>query len=98
MMIAAEQILNWGDSLLYPLLFDPIYKSRIWGGERIGQIFDRQLPSNDIGESWDVACHKNGTSLIANGPHKGRALDELIEEYGRRLMGTALDEKDIEKF
>ena len=48
MMIAAEQILNWGDSLLYPLLFDPIYKSRIWGGERIGQIFDRQLPSNDI--------------------------------------------------
>ena len=37
-------------------------------------------------------------SLIANGPHKGRALDELIEEYGRRLMGTALDEKDIEKF
>ena len=98
MMIAAEQILNWGDSLLYPLLFEPIYKSRIWGGERIGQIFDRQLPSNDIGESWDVACHKNGTSLIANGPHKGRALDELIEEYGRRLMGTALDEKDIEKF
>jgi len=49
----------------------------------------RQLPSHDIGESWDVACHENGTSMIANGRHKGKALDQLIKEYGRKLMGTA---------
>lgn len=79
-------------------MFNPIFKQRIWGGQRIGEIFDRQLPSHDIGESWDVASHENGTSVVANGVHAGKGLDELIGEYGRELMGTALDEKDIEKF
>lgn len=39
--------------LLYPFLFEPILKERIWGGQKLGQLFDRRLPGDKIGESWD---------------------------------------------
>jgi len=84
--------------LLYPLLFEPILKERIWGGQKLAKLFNRQLPGDKIGESWDVACHKNGTSIVANGKYKGKSLDELIEKFGRCLLGNSLDDKDIEKF
>lgn len=84
--------------MLYPLLFEPILKERIWGGQRLGKLFNRQLTADKIGESWDVACHKNGTSIISNGKYKGKSLDELIDKFGRCLLGNDLDDKDIEKF
>ena len=84
--------------MLYLLLFEPILKERIWGGQRLGKLFNRQLTADKIGESWDVACHKNGTSIISNGKYKGKSLDELIDKFGRCLLGNDLDDKDIEKF
>ena len=84
--------------LLYPLLFEPILKEKIWGGQKLGKLFDRQLPGDKIGESWDVACHQNGTSVVSNGEYKGQTLDELIKKFGRCLLGNSLDDKDIEKF
>ncbi|WP_294360249.1 mannose-6-phosphate isomerase, class I, partial [uncultured Clostridium sp.] len=45
------------------------------------------LPEGDIGESWDVACHENGTSIVANGRFKGISFDKLIESYGEKVLG-----------
>ena len=84
--------------MLYPLLFDPILKERIWGGQRLKELFNRELQVDKVGESWDVACHENGTSVVSNGQHKGKKLDELIKEYGRQLLGSSLKDKDIAKF
>lgn len=84
--------------MLYPLLFNPILKERIWGGRRLEELFNRDLPEARIGESWDVACHENGTSIVSNGDLKGRSLDELIKRYGSQLMGYAFDEKSLSKF
>jgi mannose-6-phosphate isomerase len=82
--------------VIYPLLFDPILKEKIWGGRKLEGLFGRKLPAERIGESWDIACHKNGTSVVSNGIHKGKPLDLLIEELGIELLGCGL--KDIEKF
>lgn len=84
--------------MLYPLLFEPILKERIWGGQKLGKLFNRQLTGDKIGESWDVACHNNGTSIVSNGRYKGKSLDELIEKFGRCLLGDSLEDKHIEKF
>ncbi|HZJ83025.1 MAG TPA: mannose-6-phosphate isomerase, class I [Clostridia bacterium] len=84
--------------MLYPLLFYPILKEKIWGGRRLGELFNRDLLGDRVGESWDVACHENGTSLVANGSHKGKSLEDLIEEYGRGLLGNSLEQRDIDKF
>lgn len=65
----------------YPLTFHPIYKEKIWGGRRLSDLFGRQLPDGLIGESWDVAAHTNGTSVVAEGPLAGKTLTEVVRAY-----------------
>lgn len=74
---------------MYPLKFENLYYEKIWGGRDLEQFRDN-LPDGNIGESWDVACHKNGTSIVANGEFKGKTLDVLIKEEGSRLIGTKI--------
>ncbi len=64
--------------MYYPLKFKPVYKSYIWGG-RYFEKLGRELPEGLVAESWEVSCHKNGLSVIANGEYAGRTLVELIK-------------------
>lgn len=73
---------------LYPLTFHPIYKRKLWGGHLLGELFNRSLPEGSIGESWDVAAHPLGNSVVANGALAGCTLKELIDLYGVKLLGT----------
>ncbi|WMJ81697.1 class I mannose-6-phosphate isomerase [Clostridium sp. MB40-C1] len=79
---------------MYPIRFENLYYEKIWGG-RDFQEFRNNLPKGNIGESWDIACHKNGISIVANGNLKGKRFDEIIKEFGHSLVGT---EVSIEKF
>lgn len=72
---------------LYPLTFHPIYKEKLWGGRRLESVLGRDLPGGPIGESWDVAAHAHGTSVVDQGPLAGRSLDQLVAEYGEELLG-----------
>ena len=74
----------------YPLLFQPIYKELIWGGARMAARYERELPSDSIGESWDVSCRDDDMSVVENGVLAGRTLGELIAEDRAGLLGTAL--------
>ncbi|WBW97024.1 type I phosphomannose isomerase catalytic subunit [Oceanirhabdus sp. W0125-5] len=74
---------------MYPLKFKNIYFEKIWGG-RDFELFRDNMPEGNIGESWDIACHKNGTSVVANGEFEGMKLDELIEEKGAELIGSKI--------
>ena len=42
------------------------------------------------GESWDIACHKNGTGKVANGELKGKSFTEIIDMYGEKLLGKEI--------
>jgi len=84
--------------MLYPLKFKPLYKDYIWGGRNL-EILGKTLPDNGIvAESWEVSCHKNGSSIIANGEFEGLSLPDLVERLGRELMGSSLPHEDIDKF
>jgi mannose-6-phosphate isomerase len=72
---------------VYPLKFENIYFDKIWGG-RDFELFRSNLPEGNIGESWDVACHPHGTSVVANGDFKGMKLDELIKLKGSDILGS----------
>ncbi|WP_051542111.1 type I phosphomannose isomerase catalytic subunit [Clostridium lundense] len=74
---------------MYPLKFQSIYFLKIWGGRTL-QLFRNNLPKGSIGESWDVACHHNGTSIISNGKFKGMKLDDLIQIKGNELLGNTV--------
>ncbi len=64
----------------YPLIFQPILKEKVWGGQTLKN-FGKRLPKNtSIGESWELAdlpgSIPNGKSVIANGALKGKTLEE----------------------
>lgn len=77
--------------MLYPLFFEPIYKNIIWGGRKLETYFKRNIPEGNVAESWEVCCHKNGMSIIKNGPLKGKTLDEVIKLYGKEILGKKYD-------
>ena len=63
---------------MYPIKFENLYFKRIWGGNGLNG-FRNNIPESVIGESWDIACHKNGTGIVSNGKLKGKKFDEIIE-------------------
>lgn len=73
---------------MYPFKFKPVYKELVWGGNQLQRLFNRQLPSDKVGESWDICTHKNGTSVVDNGSLAGKTLQELLELYPAQILGT----------
>ncbi|MGL4740174.1 MAG: type I phosphomannose isomerase catalytic subunit [Sarcina sp.] len=74
---------------MYPIKFKSLYYDKIWGG-RDFELFRNDLPEGMLGESWDIACHNNGMSIVENGEFKGMRFDELINLKGEELLGTAI--------
>lgn len=79
---------------MYPIKFENLYFKRIWGGNGLKR-FRNNIPESVIGESWDIACHKNGTGIVSNGKLKGKKFDEIIEVYGEELVGTKINSKEF---
>ncbi len=76
--------------MLYPLLFAPILKARLWGGRKLGSLYGKALPpAVPIGESWEISDRAGDASVIANGPLAGRDLRWLMEHHRAEVMGTA---------
>lgn len=75
---------------VHPLRFEPIFKRRMWGGQALGPMFDKRLPADQpIGESWELADLPDDKSVAAEGPVKGKRIDELVRDWGRALLGRA---------
>ncbi len=75
---------------VYPLIFKPIFKPKIWGGRKLESLLGKQLPAGaQIGESWELADLEDDQSLVTAGPAAGRGLGELVREWGPELIGRA---------
>ena len=80
---------------LYPLKFTPIYKDKIWGGDKIRQLLNKDygnLPN--CGESWELSGVEGNVSVVSNGYLAGNTLEELVEVY----MGDLVGDKTYEKY
>lgn len=75
-----------GNPLNVPLRFKPAYQTVVWGGRRM-EAFRADLPSGPIGESWDLADHARGMSVVADGPLAGTTLKDLTTRFGAALVG-----------
>ncbi|MGB8890317.1 MAG: type I phosphomannose isomerase catalytic subunit [Candidatus Korobacteraceae bacterium] len=74
--------------LLYPLRFEPIYQYRLWGGRRLANLFTAPLPGDGpIGEAWVLSDRDDHPSRVANGPLKGRAIGQLLEQFPEQILG-----------
>lgn len=81
----------------YPLRFEPIFKERIWGGRRLETALGKELPAGKlIGESWEISNHGDDSSVIANGPLRGRTLRELMQTAPESLLGDNASPRDAQ--
>ena len=84
---------------LYPLKFKPIFKDKIWGGEKVKTIYGLDFaPLPNCGEVWSLSGYPENISLVQNGFLAGNDLDELIEVYMGDLVGEKVFAKFGEKF
>lgn len=79
---------------LYPLKFRPIYKERIWGGDKLPELLNKNYSMAHCGESWELSGIQQDISVVSDGYLKGNNLEELIEVY----MGELVGEKIYDQF
>ncbi|MCI1780004.1 MAG: class I mannose-6-phosphate isomerase [Bacteroidales bacterium] len=92
---------------MYPLVFKPILKQKIWGGERIipfkhldGNLAEKDENGNplclmkQVGESWEISGYPGSESVVAEGELSGISLPDLIDIYKGDLIGR----KNYEKY
>ena len=84
-------------SELYPFIFTPHFKERVWGGRNLERLYGKQLPADQvIGESWEITDRPEGVSVIANGPLAGKTLRWLMETHSGELLGA--NRADVKTF
>jgi mannose-6-phosphate isomerase len=78
---------------LYPIRLKPIYKSLIWGGEKLKEEYGKTDAPEMTGESWEISMVEDNISEVDNGFLKGNNLEEIIEIYMGDLVGDFIYEK-----
>src|SRR5436853_6494941 len=75
-----------------PLGFEPIFQERIWGGRKLAELFEKNLPAGKrIGESWEIVDRPEAQSVVTNGPWKGKTLHELWSQHRTEVFGHVPD-------
>lgn len=73
-----------------PLVFKPIYKETIWGGDALRTRFQRPIETGrTIGESWEAVSLGAEQSVVAQGPYAGTTLGELSAGAPEALRGNS---------
>jgi len=62
---------------LYPIKFKPILKEKIWGGQKLKSILNKESDLSNIGESWEISDVEGDTSVVSNGILEGQTLNHL---------------------
>ncbi len=84
---------------LYPIKFKPIFHEKIWGGQRIRTVLNKDFGNlPNCGESWEISGVEGNISEVSNGFLAGNNLSELIEIYMGDLVGDKIYEKFGQEF
>src|SRR5205809_6254884 len=79
-------------NLTTPLVFEPIFQERIWGGRRLETAFGKKLPAEKrIGESWEIVDRPEAQSIVARGPLKGKTLHHLWTQHRDEIFVGLFD-------
>ncbi|MGB7841571.1 MAG: type I phosphomannose isomerase catalytic subunit [Salinimicrobium sp.] len=73
--------------LNYPIKFKPILKEKIWGGNKLKEILNKDSGCENLGESWEISGVKNDISVVENEPLKGQTLNHLLDTYKEDFLG-----------
>ena len=81
-----------------PLKFEPIFKTLVWGGEKIAPYKGIETSQQHIGESWELSGVAGNESVVAQGPLKGKTIAQLVKECKGELVGKHVYENTGDEF
>lgn len=64
-----------------PLFLKPVFHEKIWGGRRLAEDFNYDIPDGTIGECWAISGHPHGPNVIENGEFKGQLLPDVYANH-----------------
>ena len=70
------------------LKFEPLLKSTIWGGEKIIPFKQIRSSQTQVGESWELSGVPGCETVVSEGEHQGKPLNQLVSEERERLLGA----------
>lgn len=86
-------------SELYPLKFKTIFKDKIWGGQKIRTVLNKDFGSlPNCGETWEISGVSGNISVASEGALKGKDLQSLLQEYKGKLVGEKVYQKYGDEF
>jgi len=75
---------------LYPLEFQPHFKYRMWGGNKLKTVLHKDYNEEHIGESWEISDVEDDETVVKNGPLAGYTLKRLANEFGADFLGQSV--------
>jgi len=85
--------------MLYPLKFKPVFKDKIWGGDRIRKTMGLDFaPLPNCGEAWMLSGVQGCQTTVQNGFLAGNELNEILEIYMDELVGERVFEEYQSEF
>ncbi|MEO6872180.1 MAG: type I phosphomannose isomerase catalytic subunit, partial [Chthoniobacterales bacterium] len=74
-----------------PILFQPIFQERVWGGRKLADAFGKPFPpQKSIGEAWEIVDREEAQSVVRQGVYRGKTLHELWCNERREIFGDHL--------
>ena len=67
--------------------FEPLLKQTLWGGDKIIPFKNLRDQLDNVGESWEISGVKDHETIVAEGPDKGKSLNDLVREQKSLLVG-----------
>lgn len=71
----------------YPMKLRAPLKDYLWGGTKLKEEYGKKTKLDKVAESWELACHKDGMSVIVNGSLK----EQTLADYLRAVPESAGD-------
>ena len=78
--------------------FEPLLKQTLWGGDKIIPFKHLNTKIEQVGESWEISGVKDFETIVANGPDKGKSLNQLVSEMKDQLVGKENYERFGDEF
>lgn len=77
-----------------PVFLKPAFQERIWGGNKLQQLFNYDIPTANTGEAWVISAHENGPSIVLNGALQGKTLTEVWKTHPE-LFGLTISDSEF---
>jgi mannose-6-phosphate isomerase len=78
-----------------PIVFEPLYMQRVWGGRELERQYARTLPDGTpYGESWEIVDRDHEQSVVRAGAYAGKTLHELWTCHREEIFGPGLPERE----